>query len=130
VIFIDTSGLYAVMDCRDDNHNAASATWRLFVENATPLATTNYIAVETLALVQSRLGFDAMRELAVSVFPIIEHIIVDAGMHHAAIETLLAQKRRRLSFVDCVSFACMRRFHITEAFSFDKHFTEAGFTLL
>jgi predicted nucleic acid-binding protein len=34
-----------------------------------------------------------------------------------------------ISFTDCVSFVLMRREGIKRAFSFDKHFRYAGFTL-
>jgi uncharacterized protein len=130
MIFIDTSGLYAVLDRHDEKHEIAGAIWRRLIESSTRLVTTNYIIVEMLALIQARLGSDAIRRLAVDIFPTIEQVIVDAGLHHAAIETLLAQNRRALSFVDGVSFACMRRLHVTMVFSFDRHFTEAGFTVL
>jgi predicted nucleic acid-binding protein len=130
MIFIDTLGLYAVMDRHDDKHEIAAVIWHRLIAGSARLITTNYIVVETLALVQARLGFEAARRLALDVFPIFEQTIVDAGLHHAALEALLEQKRRKLSLVDCVSFTCMRRLHITTAFSFDPHFVEAGFTLL
>jgi uncharacterized protein len=130
MIFIDTSGLYAVMDRHDDNHATAAVIWGRLIAGSARLITTNYIVVETLALVQARLGFEAARRLVLDVFPILEQTIVDAGLHTAALEALLEQQRRKLSLVDCVSFACMRRLHVATAFSFDRHFLDAGFTLL
>ncbi|WP_295431562.1 hypothetical protein [uncultured Thiodictyon sp.] len=35
--------------------------------------------------------------------------------------------RRRLSLVDCSSFQVMRRLAVSEAFTFDKHFSGQGF---
>lgn len=130
MIFIDTSGLYAMLDHSDANHDIAVKTWGDLLEGSMPLVATNYVAVELLSLVQARLGFKAARLLIESILPAIEQFFVDENLHHAAVETLLAQERRRLSLVDCVSFACMRRFHIQRVFSFDKHFAEAGFSLV
>lgn len=45
-------------------------------------------------------------------------------------EAVLAAGRRSLSLVDCVSFAAMRQYGIREAFTFDCHFGEHGFSCL
>jgi len=36
----------------------------------------------------------------------------------------------RAGIVDCISFAVMRRYGLTEVFSNDQHFSAAGFTTL
>lgn len=36
---------------------------------------------------------------------------------------------QRVSFTDCVSFVLMRRSRIERVFSFDSHFSRAGFTI-
>jgi predicted nucleic acid-binding protein len=41
-----------------------------------------------------------------------------------------AANRRSLSLVDCVSFVVMRQLAIRDAFAFDRHFEEQGFTLV
>ena len=38
--------------------------------------------------------------------------------------------RRALSLVDCVSFAVMARAGLRQAFAFDDHFAERGFSCL
>lgn len=43
---------------------------------------------------------------------------------------IFTANRRQLSLVDYVSFAAMRQFGVNDAFAFDKHFTEPGFTVL
>ncbi len=47
------------------------------------------------------------------------------------IETAAAvQRRRRLSWVDCVSFVMMRRLRLEACFAFDRHFAGQGFALV
>jgi len=60
--------------------------------------------------------------------PVLQVRWVDSTIHNAAMAILLAAARRKLSFVDCVSFELMRMEGITAAFTFDRHFKEQGFT--
>jgi len=43
---------------------------------------------------------------------------------------LLQYQDQNFSYTDAVSFVVMKQYEITEAFSFDKHFVTAGFTLI
>ena len=60
-VFVDTSALYAVLDRNDANHRSATATWEKLLSGRESLATTNYVLVETSALIQHRLGLHALR---------------------------------------------------------------------
>lgn len=126
-LFVDTSALYAAMDRDDEFHARASAHWKECLSGTEVLLTSNYILVETLALVQSRLGMEATRLLASDVIPALEIEWVSADDHRAALEAVLAANRRSLSFVDCASFQVMRRLGLRSAFAFDPHFAEQGF---
>jgi len=57
-------------------------------------------------------------------------IWVDEPLHRAARGAFLAVGHRDLSLVDCVSFEVMRREGLVRAFSFDAHFSAAGFELV
>ena len=71
MIFIDTSAFYAILDRNDRVHRAARETWTTMLSgDATPpLVTSNYILVETFALVQARLGLAAVRDLNDAMLP-------------------------------------------------------------
>jgi len=125
--FVDTSALLAVVNAEDDNHTRAAKTWRSLVESSEPLVCTSYTLVELFALVQHRFGLPIVRTLEEDVVPLLGVVWVDAPLHAEGMSALLAAARRRLSLVDCVSFACMRRLGITRAFHFDPHFREQGF---
>jgi predicted nucleic acid-binding protein len=125
--FVDTSAVLAVLNADDGNHARAAKTWRSLVESGEPLVCTSYTLVELFALVQHRFGLQIVRALEEDVVPMLGVVWVDAGLHSEGVSALLAAARRRLSLVDCVSFACMRRLGITRAFHFDPHFREQGF---
>jgi predicted nucleic acid-binding protein len=62
-IFVDTSGLMAVLDARDERHVVAHATWRELLDSVPDLVTHKYAVAEAFALVQNRIGMDAVRAL-------------------------------------------------------------------
>ncbi|MDO8836495.1 MAG: PIN domain-containing protein [Vicinamibacterales bacterium] len=125
--FVDTSALLALLDAADAHHGAAVEAWTQLALQATTLVTTSYVVVETTAVVQHRLGMEAVRALTGDILPLLEVSYVDAEVHNAATAALLAAGRRRLSLVDCASFQIMRRLRVETAFAFDRHFAEQGF---
>jgi len=129
-VFIDTSALFAVLDADDQNHERAKRVWVKLLTQDAEIVCTNYILVETFALVQHRLGMEAVRVLQEDVVPVLSVEWVDETCHHASVMALLIAARRQLSLVDCVSFYTMRRLGIKTAFTLDRHFAEQGFECL
>ena len=129
-VFVDTSAFYALMDRSDRWHPSASRLWTRFLEEDHELKTSNYIIVETLALLQNRLGFEAADLWARDVLGVVETIWVDEMVHRLATEIWLSLGRRRLSLVDCASFVVMRHDKLEKVFGFDEHFAEHGFELM
>ena len=128
--FVDTSAFYAVMDAGDELHPSAKPEWLRLLKDNVDLYTTNYVLVETMALLQSRIGLDAVRLFSEDITPVLRIMWVDSSGHEAATQLLLTANRRDLSFVDCVSFQAMRSRRIRDVFCFDSHFSEQGFHLL
>jgi len=126
-VFVDTSGLLAVLDATDENHKEADEAWLALLGGEEVLTTSNYVFVETFALVQSRLGLKAAQTLAQDITPAFSIHWVEQAEHEAAVAAVLAGGKRRLSLVDCVSFEVMRRQGIRRSFAFDTHFKEQGF---
>ena len=127
-IFVDTSAFYAVFDADDEEHSRARDAWESLLSAEDSLLTSNYVLVETLALLQSRLGIEAVRAFDDAVSPLLRVLWVDDGVHRESVSTVLTAGRRRLSLVDCSSFTLMRRYGLDSAFAFDDHFPEQGFT--
>jgi len=125
--FVDTSALYALLDADDQQHAPAKQTWVAMLTEAAGMVTSNYVVVETTALVQNRLGMEAVRTFHEDILPVIQIHWVGDVMHQAAVTALLTAGRRQLSLVDCTSFELMRWLGIRQTFAFDEHFAEQGF---
>jgi predicted nucleic acid-binding protein len=126
-IFVDTSALYSLLDADDGNHKASAATWRELMKSNRNIVTTNYVLLETFALIQNRLGLGAARRFQEDVVPVLSVEFVTPEMHRLGMAALLAASKRSLSLVDCVSFETMRDLGIRSVFAFDAHFQEYGF---
>ena len=129
-VFVDTSAFFAVLDADDENHDAAKQVWEDLLAQEAVLICSNYVLVETLALVQRRLGIPAIRTFQEDIVPVLKVEWVDETIHQVGIASVLAAARKELSLVDCVSFEIMRRLGIKVAFVFDHHFEEQGFECL
>jgi predicted nucleic acid-binding protein len=129
-VFVDTSAFYALMDRSDKNYEQAAALWKDLVEKDLYLNTSNYVIVETLAILQSRLGFEAANLWYRDVLSLAEVLWIEGSIHDLAHELWLGLGRSKLSFVDCVSFVTMRHYKIEKIFVFDRHFEEQGFEIV
>ena len=129
-LFVDTSAFYALLDSTDANHPEAAEVWRRVVEGAEPAVTTNYVVVESTAVLQRRLGLPAVRAFIEDAVPMVQVEWVTREHHGAATSALLAAGRRGLSLVDCTSFEVMRRLGLRRAFAFDPDFEKQGFELV
>ena len=129
-LFVDTSALIAFLDTDQPRHADVIDAWNRAVGEERLLATSNYVLLEAFALVQRRLGQEAMRALADILVPMLRPLWIDEELHAAAVAALLAANRRRLSLVDCTSFELMRRHGLTHALALDDDFTRQGFRLI
>lgn len=127
MIFIDTSAFFALLDRDDDYHEAAKNAWVEILSRENTLVTSNYVLVETFALLQNRLGMSAVRAFQGDLSPFFNVEFVNLETHRSGTSALLAAAKRNLSLVDCVSFELMVTLGIKTAFAFDAHFKDAGF---
>lgn len=130
IMFVDTSVFLAVLNQDDPNNQAASERLADLVESGEELFCTNYILVEAYALLQSRLGMDAIRDFQRTILPSIKIIWLGEEEHMRIVEKFISNNRRSVSFVDHSSFDAMRHKGIDTVFTFDKHFREQGFTVI
>jgi uncharacterized protein len=129
-VYIDSSAFLAVLNSDDRFHAPARRRWEQLIESGAPLFCNNYVLVETLAVLQNRLGMEAVIAFQSDVVPVLVTLWVDKDLHRRAVSALLTAQRRRLSLVDCASFESMRQVGLQQVFAFDAHFEEQGFNVL
>lgn len=78
-------------------------------------------------MVQSRLGLDALRVFTDDIVPVLHVHWVGRAEHDAGVAAALTSGCKRVSLVDCVSFAVMRELGLRQALTLDGHFAEQGF---
>ena len=131
-IFIDTSAFIALYLSDDDFHQEA-VRWLKEMEGKACFWTTNYILDETYTFVRSVKGKDASVAFAEYLSSNSEIVKVKRVSLEEEKEAFVLFKKldlKGLSFTDCTSFAVMKRLGLKQAFSFDKHFMQAGFELV
>lgn len=131
-VFVDTSGLYALIDRRDTHHAEARDVVGKLVRSGKRLVVTDQIVAESVNLANARSG----HHVAVRVIDLIEQStgIRLERVHAERFEATKAFFRRHadqgFSFTDCTSFVVMRELRIRAALTTDKHFAAAGFETL
>ena len=129
-IFVDTSALYASLVLNDEDYDTALSTWESLVQRGEALITNNYVLVECFALLQSRLGIEAVRQLQLRLVPFLQVDWIGEQQHTSSVNNVFTANRRQLSLVDCSCFETMRHLGIEKVFTFDEHFREQGFEVI
>jgi len=114
----------------EDRHTEVVRAFRVLVGGGRDLWTTSYVIVETVALLQHRIGMPPVRDLVEHVVPVVSVEWVSDALHQRGVNILLREDRRRVSLVDCVSFEFMRARGLRDVLTLDDHFGEAGFRML
>lgn len=128
-VFVDTSAVLAMADRDDLHHRRALEAWRKLLADGCNFLTNNYVLLETIALLQNRLGIVAVRAFDEDVRPLLAVDWITAE-RRAGVEAVLAAGRKQVSLVDCVSFQSMRENGVRSVFCFDRHFREQGFEVI
>ena len=126
MVFADTSGLFALLARDDSMHTSARAAFDYLAQQQAGLLTSSYVLVETIALLQRRIGLLAVQDFQTRIAPLLEFVWVDTNWHDRAMQRLVMSNRRDLSLVACLSFVIIEVQEIKLAFAFDKHFEEQG----
>lgn len=129
-LFVDTSALYALLVATEAESAAIAEAFTGALDAGRVLTTTNYVLIESAALLQRRFGVEAVYDLEERVVPTLNVHWVRADTHRRGVDLLRRVDRRDLSLVDCVSFVVMRSEGIREALALDDDFAAQGFRLV
>jgi hypothetical protein len=131
-VFVDTAAWIALIDDADALHARAQQVMKALRQQTAQLVTTEFVLLE----VANALAAPAMRAKTVAFInglrqlPILQ-IIPASQTLLAEGWTLYSQRPDKgWSLTDCASFVVMTREQITQAFTSDRHFGQAGFVKL
>jgi predicted nucleic acid-binding protein len=128
-LFVDTSGLYALIVASESDHAAVKGAFQRAAASGR-LVTTNYVLLETAALLQNRIGLDPVRDLEERILPVLAVKWVTPELHARAVARLFRSDKRRLSLVDVVSFLAMEEEGLTDVLGLDADFSAEGFQVI
>src|SRR3970040_1846610 len=127
-VFVDTSGLYALVDKSDTHHRQAREVVEKLLRAGRRLVVTDYVVTEAVNLANARSG----SRVAVRVPDLVEQ---SAGIRIEWIESARFDKTKAFfrkhadhsySFTDCSSFVIMRELRMTEGLTTARRFSGAG----
>ena len=133
-VFVDTSGFYALIVSKDENHGRADELFALAQRKAWRLVTTNAVIFETHALLlhRARPGRETALDFLDAVHADTYEVVrVGKNDEEKAIKLIRTHGDKLYSFCDALSFVVMERMRIHEAIAFDQDFRTYGkFALL
>ena len=130
--FVDTSGVYALVDRKDAHHAAARDAVLRLTHQGRRLILTDHIVAEAVTLARARSG----AHVALRVLDLLDQSAgfrierIDEGRCDAAKAHFRKHADHTYSFADCSSFVVMRELRLRQALTTDPHFEEAGFEAL
>ncbi|HHY46008.1 MAG TPA: PIN domain-containing protein [Firmicutes bacterium] len=130
-LFVDTSAWVALADRGEARHTAATEAYPELLSRYR-LVTTNLVVAETYILLRRNLGVEASLQFltAIEASPRIELVRSSEELEREALKLLRKYKDQSFSFADAVSFALMGKRRIARSFTFDNHFSIAGFEVI
>lgn len=128
-VFADTFYYIALLDANDSAHEAAvDATRQLKF----PIVTTGFVLLElanALSAPRHRTVFVRFLE-QIRANPDVIIYEAEKELFDLGVEVYRGREDKQWSLTDCISFVVMQREGLTEALTGDRHFEQAGFTVL
>ncbi len=128
-VLVDSAAFYALASDEDDFHQRAQAEYYDLLGNNQELWTTSYAMVETMALIQRRLGFRVLAEFMDDVARNVRILWIDARTHNEAWGRLVEQQGAGLSFLDWTVALASEGLDAT-IFTFDGGFVNRGYSVI
>jgi predicted nucleic acid-binding protein len=130
MIFIDTCAFLARYLVKDQHHKNALKKWSKLQKSNSKMYTSNFVLDEMITLLGRWVGADFAIQKAYSIYHSESFVILRPDETDEFLALGLCKKfsDKRISFTDCISFSLMKRHKIENVFSFDRHFTDAGFS--
>ena len=131
-VFVDTAGWMACADAADPGHAACTAARDQALARGLRLVTSDFVVDETLTLIRFRIDLAAANAWWSQVHASrrLRWERIDAARFDSARAWFFRYRDKEFSFTDCTSFVVMRELKLTRVLTTDRHFQQAGFTML
>ena len=129
---VDSGYLAALEVSNDQYHGRASMHWKQTrTSSSLNLLTTSFIFDELVTFLNSRGQHAKAVEVGEQLLQsqLIEFVDVDRLLFNQGWDFFRQHQDKTYSLTDCISFVLMRKEGIATAFTFDKHFQQAGFDI-
>jgi uncharacterized protein len=128
-IFIDTGAYLARFHVADQRYQQACKAWELLQNQHIILVTSHHVIDELATLLARRCDYAFSAHKIEQIYASQLLLIERSNEKDEQIALSLFQKYadQKVSFTDCISFAIMKRLQLKRVFTFDKHFSQAGF---
>jgi uncharacterized protein len=126
-VFLDTVGLLALWDCGDQWHAAAEAAYARILAERLPFLTTTFVLLECGNAASRRSYRSKIARLRRTLEQRAEIVVPTDDDWAAAWGAYEQEEVGQAGIVDHVSFVVMRRLGLTQVFTHDRHFQDAGF---
>ena len=134
-LFIDTGAWIALNNKKDKYYIDAVKANKNFLDKGYFYISSDYVLDETYTLLRYDVGHKRAVEFGGEIKSLqemgkIRIVHINQDILDKAWEIFEKYSDKDFSFTDCTSFAVMEMLGINEAFSFDRHFEQYGFTRL
>jgi predicted nucleic acid-binding protein len=131
-VFVDTSGWVALKHKGDTFWKAATALNRALLTGGVRYVTSNFVLDETYTLLLYRAGHHVAVEFGdeIRASRLVSVVRIGTDWEEEAWRLFRRYNDKAFSYTDCTSFVVMRHYGISEAFTNDHHFEQAGYKRL
>jgi predicted nucleic acid-binding protein len=131
-IFLDTAYVNALVNTRDQWHEAAVQWERRLAADKRRLVTTEFVLVEIAdGLAAVRFRAQAVQVIAtLQASPLVEIVPASSQLFTAALALYRNRADQDWGLTDCASFVVMSERSLSAALTTDDHYRQAGFRVL
>lgn len=131
-VFVDTAAWLALINTSDALHEPARQIMAQLRVQKAHLTTTEFILLEVAdALCVPSVRAQTIRFIeGLRRLPVLEIVSVSERLFGEGWQLYCQRSDKSWGMTDCISFVVMRQRQLTQAFTSDHHFEQAGFTKL
>jgi predicted nucleic acid-binding protein len=131
-VFVDTVAWLALVNKSEELHDAARLVRDQIIQQKAKLITTDFVVVE-IANSLARLPLRGVARKLIDFIrtsDTVELVTISPELFEKAYQLYCSRDDKEWGLTDCTSFVVMEMMRMNRAFTADRHFEQAGFTVL